>query len=225
MGARAFEYKKRRRQRRRFNRKTKYTVAGSVSHLAKRAFQAAMTVKKLINVEHKYYDVAAVATASDYAGVVYTLNNPAQGTTALTRNGDSIKNTHLMVNLQLYPNGANTRPVRIMLIRGNNERATNPTGATVLNVSSTNNTIQSPRNLDYSNIYYCLYDKTFTICNLDSSAITNVEINTPLNHHTHYAAGTANIENGGLYLIIFTDVTGATAPLFHFISRLRFVDN
>lgn len=225
-------YKKTYRRKRAYRKKkTNYTVGGSVAHLAKRAMQGVKFIKDIINVEYKYFDVAVIPTDIDYNGYVGNLCNPGQGTTAITRNGDSIKLISVDIGGTFYKGSSQTLtiPVRFMLIQGIDERTTPPTGATILQSAGTYQAINSPRHVDYTTFYKVIWDyrTKITPSANDPNSMQHFEHFEKLDHHIKFVTGSTNVESGGIYFCVVSDNSdvGTNVPQIALYSRVRYVDN
>jgi len=148
-----------------------------------------------------------------------------------TRLGDSIKPVGLSMRC-LAATGSGAQFLRVMIVRGVNERGTAPTLATMFTTTGSQAIMHSYRHVDYDSTYKIIYSKTifFPSNTGDYQSRRAWTINLKLNsYHIVYNKGStspATAETGGLYLVLLSDAnTGTNNPNFQYTARLRFIDN
>lgn len=182
-------------------------------------------LKSLINTETKVLDNFSSVSVVN-TGTVTLLNGMLQGTSASTREGNSVKDYSLEINCFPTFNASSTSPyqyVRVMVVRDNQVNGVLPTATQILaNVSYT-----SCKNAAYSKRFKVLADRT--IC-LNSQGNPNdfEKFYFKMGTHTNYGLGNAgnvqDIASGGLYLFYISDAA-TNAPNMAYYSRYRFIDN
>lgn len=221
-----------RRRRRNWGRHVKTGL--SVASTATRALALGLSLKKMLNVEHKFIDVFTPTPGLATAGLVNPLSLSVQGDTETTRNGDKIKAAFLSIKMLLIPAGAasNNQAVRIIVFKDKVSNGALPTAASLLqDTSASINQAMSHYNPDNCPSRYHIYFDKF--CDAPAQATGQADpqifhVNIPLSHHITYKgnAGTiADANTGHLYLYAqVNDITGAACNLYWY-SRLSFVDN
>lgn len=200
------------------------------SHPVYKIAKDVQTLKKLINVEFKYYDKSQASTDTDDAGVIYDLNYVNNGDTEQTRDGSMFRMKSLEIRYLLAMNSSETtnpHAMRVVLFLDTDPNGSAPTLATLLD--QTLRPHLSPRNLANRNRYVILKDKMHTI-NPNGNEVVYRKLFKTLDLKVHFDNATASassIKKNGLYLLFLANVsTGATyKPVHQFDSRIRFVDN
>jgi len=236
-------YKKRYKPRKKFVSKAKKLVTGhgptmleriasgvgSVASLAK----AVVPVIAAINTEAKYLDRTVSSTASFAAPNLINLSAMAQGTTEITRIGNSILSKNISVTIQLVPDMA-TRSYhcyRILLFVDKQQAGTPPNTTELFANSAT--TLFSQKNKNYTDRFVFLKDKFITIdANIDPTADALnanrvIKIFKKTDFHIRYIgtdATNASQGNNSLYLLIWPQ-DPTTGQGFSMTSRLNFTDN
>lgn len=210
-------------------RRAQFNGQNRVMNTAKKALNLAIMTKKLLNVEYKYYDLNGAGVQPSWSGAYVNFNTIGQGTTAITRNGNSIRAKSWMINFILEPGATQTtsEPIRIMLFQGLNEDTLTPSGSTLLTTTGTSSAIISPRNVDNTKDYKVLYDRIIDVGVVaDGSQVQKRKLFFKLNHKVLYTNGSSGFENGGLYMLAFSQAAAGTAyPTITYYSRFRFIDN
>lgn len=203
---------------------------GDAWSLAKRTALGLNEIRKLINVEHKYFDVNTTVTGSQ-TGFVAPLSLIPQGDNVSERDGDSVKIQSFEMNGSVFRNPAATanEAFRILVVRDLQNPGSTPPASDILEtVGSVNAPYQY---VDYINGPDM--NKRFTII-YDELTYTDTyhpvkQFSFKTNHdcHTYFrgaAGATASMGNGTYFIVVLSDL--ATSPsTFYFSSRLRFTDN
>ena len=188
--------------------------------LARKAFKTAKWVAGLVNAEYKFFEVNTSPTAVDYNGGIYALCYPAQGVTAETRNGDSIKIKNLTLRGQFSQNSTTTETVRmIIFIDKENETVA---GSDLLEITGSSQGVFSPKNPNLRFDSKILLDKTYIINS--NSPIKKFDLTLKIGVHTNFIATTTNASNNALKLLVIGQNASAGSK-FQFYSRCTYLDN
>lgn len=205
---------------------------GDAWSLAKRTALGLNEIRKLINVEEKYFDRSALAFPPSQAGVSIYLTNMGQGDDINSRDGDSIKVQRFTVDAQISRNALSTAQgewVRMIVVRDLQNPGAALSGSDVIAQASTVLAPISPYNV----LNGPQYNKRFSIvCDesvrLDSNN-TASSISYQSSHDCHvYFRGTTSAQadaGNGTYFALFFCNTTTNLPSIDFISRLVFTDN
>lgn len=182
-------------------------------------------LKSLINTETKYIDTTASLNITS-GGVVVPLNLVAQGDSATTREGNSVKNHSLAVRYTAYWNTASAIPFqwcRFIVVHDLQCNGVLPNINTILQTVN----YQSPKNDAGRQRYKTLSDKTYSLSQQGQPNIDE-ELYMKLGDHTNYGLGNAgtiaDISTGAYYLVMIADVA-ANGPGAAWYTRMRFIDN
>lgn len=209
----------------RFRRKFENVKSGfrTAGEVASKALNIALKVKRLLNVEYKTIDTAVTNNSVSSTASVLPMNAIAQGDSATTRDGNSIKLMSLHIKYVLFENAAaSATAVRMMIVKDLLPQGAVPAITDILVASD----CVSPMNLLNSRRFKVLHKKDFGISTTGED-IRIGDYYTKLNFHTKYdgAGGAAtDINNNGIYLILISNQV-ANLPTFQYASRIRFVDN
>ena len=192
----------------------------TVGDVASRALRMANTVRKLINVEKKYFDATQVIANTGFTstGIVYHLTATTQGDTSSNRDGDSIKLTSEQFKIGVQVGSTNTQ-IRIILFQDNENAGTNPGITDLLEA----NNVYSP--LLHTNgrrfkVLHDIYDSLNTV----NSVNKHYNFYEKMDSHIKYnGAGT---REGNIYIAFLSEqATGAASPTGYIYNRIRFIDN
>lgn len=183
---------------------------------------AGALIKKYVNTERKYFDVAPSAQLPGTTGFVNQLTAVPLGTGASEREGRQFKATNLFIRLVMSLDAnAPADAVRILVVQNRTD-----TAPAVTDVLTAANTL-APRNLNEVRDHKVLVDKTYNLDNLNTQQIQttlNVRLGQKVQFATSDTAGQSTPEWGHLYLIaICRENTDKTSILYW--SRLRYIDN
>lgn len=204
---------------------------GDAWSLATRTARGLNEIRKLINVEQKYFDRAQSAVAPTQAGTVSYLCNMAQGDDVSQRDGDSIKLQRFFLDLHISRNALSTANelVRVLVVRDLQNDGTAVTGADVIAQASSVhapicqvNVLNGPA---YNKRFSVMFDEVVALQANDTNHV--LKLKSVHDCHVYYRGSTANqadAGNGSIYLLLLTDAT-ATLPSVDFISRMEFTDN
>lgn len=216
--------------------RTGSTTMGNIASVAMSGYRLAKKVARLVNVEYKKFEVGSDGTSIDYNGTVVDLCDPAQGSTAITRQGDSIKPLHLTIRGHVNSKSAGNpiQTIRVIVFRYKEENSGTLTASEVLDSTlvGTVRSVYSPKSWDNRFHSKILWDKTFSIGN--GGAPTTVDYSVPgIKHftiskklfgHINWAATTTTQEGGGLYMLVISD-SASNGPYITYHSRVTYTDN
>ncbi len=189
---------------------------------AAQALAIAKRIKRLINVEIKFFDtVDSTGVTVSKTGQIFNLTLVPEGLDLNQRGGSSLKTMWLHSRMTLTGQSAGVADkVRFILFRAKNENGVAQTIANYLEIVDVN----SPKDWDNRFHTKTLIDKTITIDNATDKIIHSLEWHEKLFGHVTYTGSTTTIEDGGLYLIVIGDRV-ATLPTFKYYHRLTYTDN
>lgn len=204
-------------------KKPQRSTAGAVAQTAWKAFKMANTVRSLINVETKYKDYDRTETSINQNGVLRTLNDPAQGTSASTRVGDSILMKSIDIRGEIY---ANTSPAYLRMILIIDKQNTITTAAQILENTGTYYSVHSQYNQDNRKQFSVLYDRTRFVDQTTNQDNHLFHIRKKLSRHVKFDTGTITINTGALKLLCISNANVAAAePTTRYRSRFTYIDN
>lgn len=219
-------YRRRYRPRRRYGRRR--TQAPTYGQIGRKLYSDVNWLRKkvqLLNVEvknHDYNQLSQVLNPMSTAAF-YPLNIPAQGDTAETRDGNSIKmlSQHVRYSITCTTPGHRVRVIMIQLSASNGAI---PALSEVLEYGTT---FDSLRNLTETRRIKVLYDKTH-VARTDSGLEIMGQINHKTQEHVKLSLAGGNswgsAEYGAIGLCFFNDQS-TNAGVFDIVARTRYVDN
>ncbi len=176
--------------------------------------------------EDKIFDIKILDSEIANTGILFVINNPGQGDTDITRDGDKLMAKRIEVRGYLLVNNTSvdqTNKIRILLLWDKQV-----TIATIADVFESVNNANSPNamwNHDLRKRFLILYDKSFVV-NLNSNGMVQFHINKKLNKIVTFEAGTTTINTGCLSLVVVSnEAAGGDKPTITFTSRLSFIDS
>lgn len=215
-------YRPRRRYRRRYrssySKPTRYRVADA----AYKGYKLARRLWDAVNVEYKSHDISQAATNIDYNGHTLDLNTIGQGDTDHTRDGSSVKNQTLYLNINAIAHATQASTARFILVWDKQNQLT------IADYFADTGTALAP-------ITFKERDTRFRFKTLwDSGPITLItgsdherkafKKTIPLNRHTQFEGSTDAIESGRLVLLAISDRASDT-PYYYCRTRLTYTDN
>lgn len=198
--------------------------------LAKRTALGLNEIRKLINVEQKYFDRSGNG-APTQAGLVTYLCNMAQGDDITLRDGDSIKLQRFFYDCHITRNVASTANelVRVLIVRDLQNPGATITGADVVAQASTVfapicqvNVLNGPA---YNKRFSVLMDEVVELQANDTNKC--IRFKSTHDCHIYYRGNSTAVTdagNGSIFALWFTDAT-SNFPNVDFISRMEFTDN
>lgn len=180
--------------------------------------------KKIFNTENKYLDTIFSAAVSTTASLTI-LNAMAQGNTASTRIGDTIKFDFMQWNATVQINAsAVLTSIRLFIVRD-----MQPNGAAFgyTSYASTNNDPLTLTNFKQEQRFYTYVDELFCITSNGAQMLT-FRGSKALGFHTNYGLSNngdvTDISANTLYLVLISNEATNT-PTVKLDFRLLFVDN
>jgi len=221
------------RGRRRFNRKPK-TWGQTAWNVASKAYKTARFVKSLVNVEYKNFDRAIDDSVIGTAGTVYSMCNIPQGTTSITRIGDSAKIKSIYIRGQISGNPAATYDqwVRIGIVIDKLNALPGTTDPTITGANYgilTDVGSQGMMNLAHSDRYKVLLDQMIQLpiltAEANSQRIKIFKYFKKMHMETKFRSGTEESPTkNGLWLFVESNDNTNKCGM-NLISRVRFLDN
>lgn len=188
--------------------------------IGKTALSIANGLKMLVNVEYKRAQFSQGLTALSSTGTMYHLTDIDQSLTAAGRTGDSILARYIKMRLAFIPDDDQTKSdfVRIIIIVDTENQGASPAVSDYL----TSTDFMSEKNVDNTDRFKCLYDRTVTVGPLGGRV---VEIYKKLNFHIRFTAseGTDEDDNHMYMLLISYRVTYPLDTAFSY--TLAYHDN
>jgi len=152
----------------------------------------------------------ANAASGSTTGTLYTPTMPAQGTTSLTRTGDSINISRYQYRMW-FDNSTEEDAVRIIMVQA---KANNvPTIASILDTGASGSTdVTSFINFYADNKeFVVLRDMHFSVCAQGSNGcVIKVDDVYPRIRTVNFSLGTTTAEAGQIYIIVMTTSTGTS---------------
>lgn len=204
--------------------------AGDAYSLAKRTWTGLNEIRKLINIEEKYFDTDTSMTATN-TGNLLCLSQVAQGVGLSDRIGNSIKVQRLSITGRVAILSSNTTysVCRVAIVRDMEGQGTAPVATDIFETLGTSS---APRqHYDYLNRkrFAVLYDELFTLfpysTGQGSAAVFRYDV--PLNKHVLYRGATAAAASNGegsIYIVFVSD-EATTGPSCNAVARIVFTDD
>lgn len=189
--------------------------------LASKALSVARYVKSLINTEAKHLDFTGTS-APNTSGAVLQYSALAQGTTDITRVGNSLKVVSQLHRFQIDKHVTpNATVVRLIIFINKFPKGTNATPSNVLERLD----VLSPLNIDQAKNFLVLRDIMIDL-NTDKPCQT-VKFFHKEQRHVKFngVLGTdANVDSGSLNVLFISD-QATNVPTVKYDIRQRFIDN
>lgn len=180
--------------------------------------------KRMFNTENKYLDNSASVSVSSTSSLML-LNGMAQGNSASTRLGDTVKFNFVQWNIVVTINAAATASqLRIFLVRDEQ-----PNGATFgyTSYAATNNSVTTLTNFQQETRFYTFVDELIAVDSAGPQTLC-FRGSKNLGFHTNYGLGNAgtvaDISKNSLILVAISNEATNTVT-FKYDFRLLFVDN
>lgn len=203
-----------------------------------KGFQKKANVNKAVQLymkEHqeiKFYDIDLNSAADSTSGTLIQLNDVPQGSSSVTRDGDSLYARSLTCRFWARQTTAGApNYIRYLIVRWNNNST--PTASQILQATGTDSCIISPKNHLNRQEYSILWDSgaiqlqqsdlsaagDYTNQNIDYRSLLLVF---PLNFKCIFSSGSINGTNR-LYFLRFSD--GANIGTHRMYTRFTFYDS
>lgn len=198
--------------------------------LAKRTAYGLNEIRKLINIETKFWDTVQSAATQSTTGNAYSLTRMGQGLTSTDRVGDSIKLQHIEVRGRVVIATAGTTSlVRVAIVRDLDGYGTAATPADAFELNGAGQAPLSPWRFNRRERFSVLYDELFTVQGSTSDGVSSFPFyyNSAHSGHVLYLGATAAATSDGkgtVYLMACTDET-VNLPTIAFYSRVMFTDD
>lgn len=178
-------------------------------------------LKKMVNVEMKLATLS-ISASPTYSGAISIMNNPAQGDTDLSRDGDSIKNQDVTISM-IARAGLSSAIVRVIVFWDKQNKITSV--SEFLDSTYVGGLFAPIAPRDYDHRFECktLFDKVFALP-INGQDTRVFEENIKIGLHTQFEAGSTTINTGALKVLYLSD-KNANLPTLQFLSRLHFTDN
>lgn len=181
-------------------------------------------LRSVINVERKYSDTSGVVSSSTTPALIL-LNGLSQGTSATTRQGQSIKMVAIYPNIFWSINAAaSTTYCRCIIFIDKQANGAAPAASDLL---TTTTSVLSPFVIGNSKRFRVLMDIRRTL-SLNGVEMVRFKKYKKISWHTEYNTGNAgtiaDIQTNSLYMLHMSDQPTNT-PTFAHITRMRFIDN
>lgn len=198
--------------------------------IAGKSLAVAYGIKRLMNVEVKFFDVSGVAVAiPDGVGTIVQLTNIPQGDTDITRDGAQVK--LMSIDFKAFINmsaSATASTVTIMLIVDKQTNQAIYTTTALLHTVTNALSVVSPLNLDNKFRFRVLKRWIFDINNDGrNKKVLKWHHKFGNNMKIRFDNSTSAIEDltSKSLSLLFISTEGTNEPTIHFFNRLRFVDN
>ncbi len=200
---------------------------GRYMDTASKALKVALTVKKLLNVEFKRFDVSATAQAQTTTVTILQVSNILLGDGGLSRDGNQIKITGIYLNyLWTIHASATTTQVRVMLVQDSQTNGAIYAASDLLVDQTGTDNIISPYNLDNKYRFRVLFDRTHVLNdNGNQSVIVNKFIKLDQRMRFDASAGDITDVTSMSYSLVFVSSEATNTPARTHHCRIRFIDN
>jgi len=194
--------------------------------LARRTAVGLNEIRKLINVENKFFDLNANLTATQ-AGAVQYLSGIVQGVDLSQRIGDSIRIQRIIVRGTSYVGVTSPTSLRFIIFRDMENGGAAPAGSDIMaNAGGAGAAVSEFNYINSQKRFVIVYDELSTLDAL--SNLTSIE---SYEHsglgHVNYRDTTAAVTGaaeGSLWAIALTDA-GANQPTIRFSCRIIYTDD
>lgn len=178
--------------------------------------------------EEKFFTVGPTATACNEQGNIYNgLNSMSQGDTQVTRDGSSVYNKYMDLDLWVTRNSTATVPqvVRVVVFVDKQEDLNVGNFWDSLITDSTSNWMTGKQH-EYRFNSKVLYDRTFNM-NEESNTSHVVHKKIKLNFSTQFDASSTSILTNAIkiFAVSSSPASGAQLPTVVYRSRIHFTDS
>lgn len=202
-----------------FNKKKWSKRAKVYGRAGVQLYKDVMALKRLVNAEVKFADASISGNVLNTGGL-FTLNNPPQGDTDSSRDGDSLKNQSINIRYRWQYKGEACNG-RIMVLHDKQNKVSAVTDVLDSGYIGLFSSI-APKDYDKRFETQVLYDQVTQISSENPISIHN--INLPLGFHTQFENGSTTVNTGALKMLYISDAT-TNDPNLIMMSRLQFTDN
>lgn len=199
--------------------------------LAIQAVRGVAAIKRLINVEEKYFDQSVSAVPTTASPMLNILTGVGLGDDATTRDGRSIlaQRMHLKGFAVIDPTIVTGTVVRVIIF---SDKVTNNAMPIITDVleplAGAGLLVNAPYRHDTLNNRFVFHkDVTIVCCAVTAcNAIQPFDVSFSYNRHIKFdgsSAGVTSAESGHLYCLVVSNATNG--PTVAYTSRLTFTDN
>jgi hypothetical protein len=200
--------------------------AGDAYSLGKRALQGVNTLRKLINIETKYFNLTATVNPTQTPNVIY-VSAVTQGVTATTRLGNSFRLQGMSLDMWVSKHASSTAndAIRVILFRDLECQGTSPAIEAVLeDASSPYPAVLSPPDYVNATRYSILLDERIHL-SADTSlpSVQTYHYSIPHNGHIKYRGQDATLSSaaeGAIFMIIVCMVNTNTPTVIPYFRML-----
>jgi len=192
--------------------------------LAKRTAFGLNEIRKLINIETKYFDVIANSTSTQ-AGNLNCLSLLAQGLDQTDRVGDSIKLQRIAFRGVVYAGATVPVTCRIIVCRDLENQGALVAGSDLLASAGVNSGVSPYNWINIQKRFSILFDETVSMDVSNQTAV--VGFDAMHGGHVRFRGTTvalASQAEGSLWCGVFTDAA-ATTPTVRWVSRITYTDD
>jgi len=220
---------KKSRPRNKSNRAHVEKYAGDAYDLAVSTARGLKAIKKLINVEEKYYDTITSAQSADSAGAVTNITGISQGTDIQNRVGDSIKLQMIRLQAWIRMNTSAVKTsVRVVLFRDMENAGAIPNpGDLFTGISNVQSPVVPYNFINTRTRFRILYDEVTTLSiNGLEDAFLSVDI--PHSGHVRFRGNSSAIGSmaqGCLFILVMSNETTTLLPDVTWFTRLEYTDD
>jgi hypothetical protein len=201
--------------------------AGDAYSVGARALSGLNALRKLINIETKYFDYTASSAQNSTVGVYY-LTGITQGLTNVTRVGNSLRLQHYAFDIMGVNNASATLAtfVRVILFRDNENAGAAPAATDLLVNATAPQSIISPYNWLNLNRFGILYDNVFQ---MDATNNLGFQAHFNIAHNGHIKfrgtdATASSAGEGSIWMFLWSNQATNT-PTVTLYSRIAFTDD
>lgn len=201
---------------------------------AVKAYQIASKIASIVNSEKKYFDAVGTEDPSSTIPTLTHLSNITQGSSDVSRNGDSVglKTMQVKYQIQWHASATVNDAVRVVIvIDKDNENGTPMTTAQLMATTD----LLSLRNMNFSRRFKVLHDDVYTINTTKNLIVKEYykkfkmgkdrQGNKTVMKHITWNNNDQTEERNHIYMLCFTNVSTENLPHITYFSRLRFYDN
>jgi len=199
--------------------------------LAKRTAYGLNEIRKLINIETKFFDTIITSTTQSTTGSITSLSQMGQGLNSTSRVGDSIRIQHIEVRGRVtISTAAVTSLVRFMIVRDLDGYGTVPAVTDVLETAVAVSAPLAPYKFNKRQRFSILYDEIFALAGgatADGSSTQVFTFSSAHQGHILYlgtGAVSASDGKGTIYYLAVSDEATNT-PTVALTSRILFTDD
>lgn len=214
------------------------TTAGKVAQTAYTAYNLATSIASVINVEKKHLDKESTGAYISTTPALSILTDMSQGTSDITRVGNSILSKSIQGRGFIYWNtgGAASQIMRVMIFRdAENTDGTPPNISNILETTGPISSINSPLKISEAGHFHIIHDKIYTVDAYRPMVKIKWFNKFPVlkdkqgrrikGIHAKFNAGTTSAWAEGAIWLLVVSSSATNGPGIAWYSRYRFIDN